>query len=218
MPIAPIEHPLSLSDLAYDQVRSSLLRGEFPAGQTMSVVKLSNALNMSRSPVAAAVARLVSEGLLIQNPNGSAAVRTLEKQELLAALQVRANLEGLAAELACSLMTSADLQELSDSHNQFKASVESDDPHAARLADLRFHQLIQQSCGNTILDEHLSRLQAQVLLTTYTESWEVSGRPALAEHAAILDALHHGRSADAARLAREHILATRSRVGRTWHT
>ncbi|QMT02206.1 GntR family transcriptional regulator [Gordonia jinghuaiqii] len=217
MPLVPVEQPASLSEIAYTQIRTSLLRGELAEQKSISVVALSAQLQMSRSPVATAVVRLVNEGLLVQNPNGSAAVRTLDKDELLDALQVRATLEGLAAELACPLLDDGTIDELDEIHSEFSRAVKAHDARTARIADLTFHQSIQRASGSAVLDEHLSRLQAQVLLTTYTESWAVSGPPALVEHAAVLEALRNGRAADSARLATEHVLAARSRVSRTWN-
>ncbi|WP_241781363.1 GntR family transcriptional regulator [Mycolicibacterium phlei] len=126
MPFEPVQRPAGLSDLAYDQLRSRILDGQFPTGRRTSVVSIAEQLNMSRSPVRAAVERLVNEGLLVVTAVGIDLAR-LDHRDLIDGLQVRSRLEGLAARLATNRLSGADLDTLRDNLTRFKSAVRSGD-------------------------------------------------------------------------------------------
>jgi DNA-binding GntR family transcriptional regulator len=199
MSFEPVQRPAGLSDLAYDQLRSTILDGEFPAARRMSVVSIAEQLNMSRSPVRAAVERLVTEGLLTVTAMGIELAR-LDHVDLVDGLLVRSRLEGLAARLAADRLTAAELTALRDNLNRFDSAVRSGDSVAARRLDLDFHSLIRDSCGNRLLIENLRRVQARVIVATYTTAWVAAHEAVIDEHAAIVTALE-ARDADAAERA-----------------
>ena len=67
---------------------------------------------MSRTPVREALRRLAALGLVSFEPNRGVRVRMLSRDELREAFLVRAELEGLATEIATPKMTDDDLAEL----------------------------------------------------------------------------------------------------------
>ncbi|MGV0853723.1 GntR family transcriptional regulator [Mycolicibacterium phlei] len=204
MPFEPVQRPAGLSDLAYDQLRSRILDGQFPTGRRTSVVSIAEQLNMSRSPVRAAVERLVNEGLLVVTAVGIDLAR-LDHRDLIDGLQVRSRLEGLAARLATNRLSGADLDTLRDNLTRFKSAVRSGDTLTARRLDLDFHSVIRDNCGNGLLVENLRRVQARVIVATYTTAWVSAHEVVVDEHEAILKALE-ARDADAAeRTAIEHL-------------
>lgn len=217
MPMKRVERPSSLTELAYRQLRMELLDGQFAAGERLSVVALAGAMGMSRSPVRAAFERLSSEGLLSQIQGGSGAVVSAPShEELLNALAVRAVLEGLAARLAAPQLTERDLTKLEQIHQNFESAVARDDTKRARRVDLEFHQYVQARAGNGVLVEHLDRVQAQVILGTYSTAWSSSQHRAVAEHADILKALAAGDATDAEQAAVRHLHNLTGRLQEAW--
>ncbi|HWL99537.1 MAG TPA: GntR family transcriptional regulator [Nocardioidaceae bacterium] len=217
MAMHPVERPSSLTELAYGQLRMALLDGQFKAGERLSVVSLAAKLGMSRSPVRAAFERLSSEGLLSQVRGGSGAVvATPSHEDLLDALAVRAALEGLAAELAARRLTDADLAKLQQIHRDFEHSVSRDDTKRARRVDLEFHQYIQGRSGNSVLVEDLERVQAKVILGTYSTAWGSSQHRAVDEHAEILQALVARNADAAAQAATVHLHNLTGRLRDAW--
>ncbi|MCW2833520.1 MAG: mcbR 1 [Nocardioides sp.] len=212
---SPIPRPPSLTDLAYARIRDALLLGELAPGDVLSVVKLANALDMSRSPVRAAAERIAAEGLLVQR-GSNLLVRQMRRQDLLDALQVRGPLESLATTLATPLLDAGVLQRLEDIHEGFARAVSADNTTVARRADLEFHQTVQERSQNPVLIEHLERLQAQVILATYSAAWGASQHQAVEEHRAILDCLNAKDSSAAGLAALHHVEAARSRVTTEW--
>lgn len=211
----PVERPKSLTELAYTRLREALLEGVFNPGTAFSIVRLAESLDMSRSPVRSAVERIVSEGLLEQTDSGFR-VRHPNKEELMAALQVRAPLEGLAAELACPTMREDDLEELQKLHQQFATAAAIDDSKNALKADLAFHQRVHKRLTNTVLVDYLERVQGQVVLGAYAGAWEGSQKAAIQEHISILDALKAKDAKRAGQAAANHINAVRERVHENW--
>lgn len=212
---SPPVRPISLTDLAYQKIRHTLLSGEFAPGDTLSIVKLADALKMSRSPVRAAAERISVEGLLELRGSGLV-VRVMSRSDLLDALEVRAPLEALSCSLSCRRLSHVDLEKLREIQRNFAEAVDRDDTNRARETDLRFHELIQSRSGNETLVQHLERLQAQVIITTYASAWGASQHRAVAEHASILSRLIERDADGAADAAFRHIESARQRVAEQW--
>ena len=204
MAFEPVQRPANLSDLAYDQLRSRILDGDFPAGQRMSIVSIAEQLNMSRSPVRAAVGRLVTESLLVMTAAGIELAH-LDHLDLIEGLQVRSRLEGLAARLATDRLSAADLDRLRENLTRFEAAVRGDDTVRARRLDLEFHSIIRDRCGNRTLVENLRRIQARVIVATYTTAWVAVHQAVVAEHAAIVKAFEARDAETAERAAIDHL-------------
>lgn len=215
MAIQRVARPRSLTDLAYEQLRDGILDGEFGGGRRLSVVSLAAEMGMSRSPVRAAIERLASEGLMRLTPGG-AVVPTPGRGDLLDALAVRAQLEGLAARLAAPQLEQSDVSALEDVHARFERAVLEEDTRSAQKADLEFHQLVQAHCGNECLVQHLEQVQARVILAIYSTAWSSNQRQAVPEHARILGALTARDGEEAARAATVHLENLVERVRREW--
>jgi DNA-binding GntR family transcriptional regulator len=201
--------------LAYDQLRAGILAGNFQVGQKLSVVSLAEKMGMSRSPVRSAIERLASEGLVRLTPDG-AILPSHSHGDLLDALAVRAVLEGLAAFLTAARLHAEDVEALEHIQRVFEAAVRADDTQAAKKADLEFHTKIQSCCGNPCLIEHLERVQARVILATYSTAWSSTHWHAIPEHDQILKALAARDASAAQRAATSHLANLSDRIRAEW--
>ncbi len=212
-----VPRPASLTEGAYNRLRGAILEGDLTPGEPLSVVALSHTLNMSRSPVRAAVERLAAEGLL-EDMGGSFVVSDLSPQALFDAMVVREVLEGLAAELAAPRYSPAGLVELGRIHDQFADGYARNDAKAGMRADQEFHQHIQHQSGNPALVEHLDRVQSRIMVVTYAKAWTVlSQARGVAEHAAILAAIRTGDPVLARYAAIAHVHSAGERLRLEWH-
>ncbi|WP_068879376.1 GntR family transcriptional regulator [Phenylobacterium sp. CCH12-B4] len=82
------------------KLRDLILSGELAPGQRLQELAVVDRLNVSRTPVRAALARLQEEGLVEAVPSGGYAVRAFSEEEVDEAIELRGVLEGLAARLA----------------------------------------------------------------------------------------------------------------------
>lgn len=209
--LEPVARPSSLTELAYTQMREGILAGTLLSDGRLSVVALADRLGMSRSPVRSAVERLVAEGLVSLNPVGVSLVQHTHR-ELLDLLAVRAVLEGLSARLASANLDAGAIAELDQIHANFEQAVAGNDVRRARALDLQFHQSLMNATGNQVLVEDLTRLQARVIVGTYTIAWTPAQREAVAEHHAILEALRAGDPALAQDRSVDHMEQLMARI------
>src|SRR3984957_17804271 len=89
--------PATRSAWLVEHLRQALLDGRYPSGSRLNEVHLSQELDVSRTPVRAALQTLAGEGLLHHQPNKGFTVREFQLTELVEAYDMRALAEGLAA-------------------------------------------------------------------------------------------------------------------------
>ena len=77
-----MEQPRSLLEYALDAIRENILIGKYPAGQKLSTQDIAEELGISRTPVNAAINRLVAEGLAEAIPRRGTIVRKLSKKQI----------------------------------------------------------------------------------------------------------------------------------------
>lgn len=103
-----VAEPATRSVSIMEDLRCAILAGEFPPGERLLEVALSERLGVSRTPIRAALQALAGEGLLVHTPNRGYYVRTFSIEEIIQAYEIRATLEGLAAKRAALLGLSAE--------------------------------------------------------------------------------------------------------------
>src|SRR5690606_4103927 len=81
-------------------VRDLVISGEIRAGARLSEVALAEKLGISRTPLRAALARLEQEGLGEAIPSRGDAVRSVTREDVIDAIELRGVLEGMALRLA----------------------------------------------------------------------------------------------------------------------
>src|SRR6185312_5577399 len=95
-------------------VCDGIISGALLPGQHVVLERLARDLGISPTPVREAVARLVNEGLIVEGPNRKLHVAPLTPRYVRDTFWVRSSLEGLAAELAASRISDADLATLGE--------------------------------------------------------------------------------------------------------
>jgi GntR family transcriptional regulator of vanillate catabolism len=145
------------------RIREMALRGELPPGSRLAEAPLAEMLGMSRTPVRQALPLLAQEGLLLQHETRGYMVRSFTGADIVAAIDVRSVLEGLAARYVCERGVSrAFLREmrncLDDGDSIFaKRRVEESDEAAYSEMNVRFHSLIMSAADSPILTDALER-------------------------------------------------------------
>lgn len=151
----------ALTDRAYEQLRTAILDGTFQPGFPLLEVELAERLNMSRTPIRAAIARLKSEGLVTTIRRKGIFVTTITAEDIEQIYEIMEGLEGMAAKLAAARATDQQLQELA-------ATVEAMDKALAGSleewanADRGFHETLLRLAGNKYINAHIERLNLQV--------------------------------------------------------
>jgi len=199
-------------------LQSRVLSGEIPTGTRLRQEAIASEFGVSRTPVREALRKLQALGVAVLEPNRGAVVRGPTAREVREAYEVRAELEGFAAERAAALITDAQRQRLRDAQRLFERSISTlvsrrrrapdahttwdDDSDWVRANDL-FHQAILEAAGNerllrTIADLHVAYPRA--LTWSALSSSSALLEENVEQHAAILAAIE-AHDAEAAREA-----------------
>ena len=205
-------------------VEQAIVSGEIPPGSVLRQEQLSERFQVSRTPVREALRRLAALGLVSFEPNRGVRVRTLAREELYEAFLVRAELEGLATELAAGKLTEDDLAELDAAQRCFEElTAELRRPRRGEeerrsltaewvLANHAFHDVIYRVAGAPMV----ARIAKSARRTFSGQAvWGTGGSDIddlydanVRQHRAIREALAAGSATGARALAREHVLAS----------
>src|SRR5439155_20688334 len=157
-------------------------------------------MKVSRTPVKAALTRLASEGLVHISPRGGTFVRRLTARDLAETFDVRAALEGLAAERVAVSARPSELEAL----ETLLDSLEHDalDPEEHWKLNATLHRRLVELAGNLRLMA-IYDLQAHLQIARVhrrSVDWRSRARQEAHEHRAILGGLQ-ARDPAAARAA-----------------
>ena len=99
-------------DRVYDEIRSAIIAGNFAVGTRITEEMLAERLDVSRTPVRAALQRLASDGFVDIASHVGAVVKEWSAEEARQIFEVRARLEGMGARLAAQAAGPADVERL----------------------------------------------------------------------------------------------------------
>ena len=192
---------LPLRDVVFQTLRQAILRGELKPGERLMEIHLAQKLGVSRTPVREAIRKLEKEGLVTIEPRRGAYASQISTDDMVEILEVRQNMEGLAAFFAASRMKPEQMRELEDVSKKYNQAVADGNMQDMITYDTRFHRIIVESCNNKILVQMIEQLQELVLrfrYIYYDNFRRAENMPE--EHQTILEAIENG-DADAARQA-----------------
>src|SRR3954454_13794393 len=113
----------ALVDRLAAAIQARVLSGEIPTGSRLRQETLATEFGVSRTPVREALRKLQAGGLVSVEPNRGAVVRGPTAREAREASEVRAELEGLAGELASRRIRDEDLRRLHEAQDLFGSSM-----------------------------------------------------------------------------------------------
>ncbi|HEY2795402.1 MAG TPA: GntR family transcriptional regulator, partial [Micromonosporaceae bacterium] len=163
-----------------------------------------------RTPVREALRRLSDERLTQHVTHRGTLVAPMGMDDILAVYLVREGLEGLAAQLTASRQPPGLVAELAAVHKQMQAAAEAGNSAVMVTLNLKFHRLLREGSGNSYLERFLTQVEHAVRRFGRS-TFEEPGRAAtaVAEHAAILEAIATGDATLAAQRATEHMRRAR---------
>src|SRR5688500_2798444 len=118
-----VDGPTGTRELA-DRIAAAIRSGDYPPGSRLRQETLAERFRVSRTPIREALRLLEARGVLQLIPNQGAVVRVPAPRDIREAYQVRAELEGLAAELAAEWITDGQIERLAKAEARFKKTVD----------------------------------------------------------------------------------------------
>lgn len=204
---------LSLAEHAYLVIRERILKGEIPLGATLSRRKLAAELSMSLLPVAEALQRLESEGVVESLPRIGTRVYLPTAEDIRERYEVREALESQAARLFAANATTRDRLELKSMAQHmdalFNRCFESGDNtpeflYAVHSYHSQLHLKIAECTGCRALCHAIEKNQVLMFNWLYDVA---ARRPQLPPrfHSDLIDCLSRGDVEIADRAMRQHV-------------
>jgi DNA-binding GntR family transcriptional regulator len=210
MAIAQLAHEPPLIDQVHDRLLAAVVSGDLAPGERLTQERIAEMLGVSRQPVSHALQMLKRRGLFVEAGKRGVVVAPIDGRRLRHLYQVRAALDGLAAELAAERVRSGliDEAELDAAREALAHGVRlgPGTPMAALIeADVAFHSALYGLSGNSAVAETIAEqwphfMRSMGLVLSVADRREQVWR----EHGVILAAVLEGNSAEAGTRAREH--------------
>jgi DNA-binding GntR family transcriptional regulator len=203
-----------VADRVYDAIKAMLASGRFQPGETISEVRLSNELEVSRTPVREAVRRLVGENLLQVTPQGLR-IFTPSIEDLAEVYYTRAILEGSAGRLAAINAGPRLAIQLREILGRARPALATDDHEAFTRLNTQFHGAIDEASGNRRIQELLSSLDA--IIVRYRRLSLVFPdhlRRSYDDHQQIVEQIEQGNPEAVETFVRNHIFRAGARIVR----
>ena len=195
---------VTLSEQAYAYIVEALETGAMAPGTRLRETDLAKEIGLSRTPIREALNRLLSEGLVENDPKRGLIITELDQNMVGELYEMRRVLEGTAAALAARHATDVEIEVLRQIADRDK-----DERDANQLAQNNrlFHQTLYQCAHNRYLLKTLQALQNAMLLLGRSPLAE-AGRspPARDGHQDIINALESRDPELARSVANRHIL------------
>lgn len=204
-------------------LRQKILSGRVPGGTRLFEVALADELQISRTPVRAALSKLAEEGLLDRVKGGGFVVRSFNLSDLVDTIELRGVLEGTAARFAAERGATpekmAELRRLLDRLDTVVGRERIDLEQFSTL-NTDFHAEIAALAQSPVLAREIERMTTLPFASpsafledeTYAEHSHRRFVSAQEQHRAILDAIANRESARAEALMREHARTARRNV------
>jgi DNA-binding GntR family transcriptional regulator len=122
-PIVTVKNAGNLVDQLVDHIQTKIAAGEYAPGQKLRQAALASTFKVSRTPIRQALSQLVALGLVDDDSASGVIVKSQTPKEVRDIYRVRAEIEGLAAELAAQWITDRELHDLREIHEKFVRAV-----------------------------------------------------------------------------------------------
>jgi DNA-binding GntR family transcriptional regulator len=206
--------PSSLADRAYLSIRTLILKGTYPLGATLVRRDLADQFGMSVVPIAEALARLESEGLVENRPRVGTIVFVPTPAQIRGQWVVREALEVQAARLFAQRASPEQrdrlwgLAEEFDLEHEHLGGLPEIDPETLfehRCRHMRFHLQIPQSAGAPELREAIERNHVILFYWMHNQSMYGGSQMPNRWHRDLADVLCRSAAEEAATAMRAHV-------------
>ena len=180
----------ALHEQVAHRLRQMLVENRIPPGAKLNERELSDALNVSRTPLREAIKMLAAEGLVELLPNRGAIAVDLTELDILNTFEVMAGLEAQSGELAAQRVTDAELAEIKAMHYEMLAAYTRRDLPAYYRLNAAIHCAINLAAKNPVLTLTYNQVNARLQALRFRsnqdgEKWSA----AVKEHERMINAL-----------------------------
>jgi len=204
------DHPASLADRAYVELRDRIITTEISPGSLLQEAEWMRRIGVGRTPMREAIQRLRWEGFVTVIPRRGTLVSEIHITDLAAIYEVRAHLEAWEAGLAAERATPAEHAEAAKLIRELKALSHRDGFEALLALDRRVHRFVYRCGKNLFLAETVDQyhnLSLRILYVAMARYPSLTPRlqDVVGDQLKLLEAIIGGDSAAAQEIAAAHI-------------
>ena len=176
-----------LSDHVYESIRDMILNGNLEPGSKINKNDLVERLEVSLTPINAAISRLVGEKLIEQRSRYGFFIKDFDCKELQDLYAVRAGLEGIAIRLCIENGCEEELEHLAGFFARFSLPMTDEEKRLYAKEDKKFHStIVEYSANQMIRDMNMSYAY---VIRSYQKGLIRTPEETLEEHHAIVQAI-----------------------------
>lgn len=180
----------SLHHELVERIRPLIVESQLVPGSKVPEKDLCEQFNVSRTPLREALKVLAAEGLVRLEPNRGAWVTSVTIEEVNEVFPILTVLEALSGELACNLITDAEILEVRQLHNNMMQSYRDRDLAAYFKTNQEIHRAILLAARNDTLTNSCQALTARMQRARYVANMsEERWSKAVSEHEQIIKML-----------------------------
>jgi len=197
-------------------IEQDIKNGVLLPGDSIDESTIANKHKLSQTPIREALIKLQAQGLITSLPRGGMIVAKMSLQQLLSLWELLAELEGVAAKLACQRMSDSELSSLKALHDKSASIVHSEDVIDWQKSNLAFHEIIYKATRNPYLRQEVMRIRT---VTGYYRKHAFGAlghiKTSYEQHANIISALESRDIARAFSAMNHHMLPASNSTGLT---
>ena len=203
----------TLENEAYQKIKQAILARRLLPGSRLSEPALAKQLRISRTPVRAAIKRLMAEGLAEPSPTQGAVVALPSSKDIEEVVFMRETLEPVAAALASERVTGEDICYLEGLISREREAFHKRDLKGYIEVNDEFHGTIAKISGNCLLEQSIKNLilRYDIFLALFDPIYELGENEldSPLEHHFIVTALKERDSKAAEAAMRYHLRSSR---------
>lgn len=200
----------SMEEYVYDCIKEALIKRRIRPQSQLVETTIAEQLEVSRTPVRAAIRRLQYEGYVEIEPMRGAFVIKPTVKEIRDTFAVRICLESHGAEVAAAHFQEEDGLALDKLISLEESSFGTRNFQIYNEANTQIHLFIAEKSGNRVLHQHIKDLldKTGIYLVLFDPFYQIEHNPSMEEHRLILTALKDRKGKEAALLMAQHLQAT----------
>jgi DNA-binding GntR family transcriptional regulator len=199
--------PLTKSQQAYNHLREMIVSQEFSSGNSWSLRKLAQRLDMSVVPITEALRRLEQEGILEVRPQRGITLRQLSAREVEDLMIIREGLEVQAARLLAMYGTKEKFKKLLLLAQKLQKTLQEEKYARAAVIDLLLHQEMVALTNLPLLTEKYNQLVSLSMINTGSldSDWLYTEMSGPSSHVRLVEMIASRDPEKAEQAVREHI-------------
>jgi len=203
----------TLKDQVYQVIKMRIIDQYYKPGQWLQENDVATQLNVSRSPVRAALKSLVHDGLVIELPNKGVFVREFSPQDIRDIFDMRSMMESFAITSSPHNLQNTLIETLNTLVAQLVESHRQDDLNRYIKLDTRLHDTIIELGGNSLLSSTYHQLRSMLQpFRVYSLLGKKRFDDSVEEHHSIVRCICTGDIEKAIQVNKQHLTLARDAI------